>query len=209
MKNLYKKLLILAVCISFMNCNKEKKESENLPVSNIVVVKRIKSEYLNRIRLTHTLYKKTKFSEGDSIVVLVDFGESYVETRRQKNESINNFFVYNKRNNLMIASGTKFYDTGINLFRKYNKEGRVIEERDTNKGFTFSAYDLIEKIKKTYKINLNNGKEDRSVHRGLDEKTNKMIYHIKYDINNGLFKYITVDGLNGYILSSGSGQLRD
>jgi hypothetical protein len=208
MKNGYSKFLIVSAFILFISC-KDKKENENLAVSNIVVVKKIKSDYLNKIRTAHVFNEKIHFAEADTIVELIDQTDRYIETRRRKAESIYDFFVYDKRNNLMIASGTKLYRVGINIFRKYNKNGRVIEERDTNKGFTFSVYDLINKIKKTHNIDLNDGKENRSVLRGFDDKLNKLVYNIRYDQNNVLYKYITVDGTTGAILASGKGQLSE
>jgi hypothetical protein len=108
----------------------------------------------------------------------------------------------------MVTSGTRFYDSSIDIFRRYNEKGEIIEEINRNENFSFSVYDLIEKIKITHKINLNDGELDRHVFRGIDKEINKPIYKIKYDINknDGTYKYITVDGETGQILSEGNSQ---
>lgn len=192
-----------------LSCNQSKKENMNIPINNTIIMKKINTDYLSKIKNNNLINEKIQFVENDSNVILIDYGDRYFEGKRRCDESITNYFIYNKINNQMISSGTYFYNSPIDIYRKYNEKGEVIQETDKNKDFPFSVYDLIEKIKITNKINLNDGKTDRSVNRGIDGETGRPTYTIQFDINTveGHLNYITVDGKTGEILSEGRKQI--
>lgn len=202
------RIVISLICIFLLSCNGLKKE-EIKSVSNTVVTKKIKSNYLRKINEVNTKYKKIKIIENDSIIELLENGDSYLESRKKKNELICNRFAYNKKNNLLLESGNYFHDIPIGFLKKYDEKGRLIEEINKDKNYTFSIYDLIEKIKSSHQIDLNNDTEQNRVYRDFDKSINKYIYVITYEkdknkaLQNGKSKFISVDGQTGKILSEG------
>ncbi|WP_264551929.1 hypothetical protein [Flavobacterium sp. N2038] len=203
------KTKMIVIFFAFLSCNESKKENISAPINNTIIMKKINTDYLNKINETNLINEKIQFVENDTNVVLIDYGDHYFESKRRFDESIINYIIYNKKNNQMISSGTYFYNSPIDIYRKYNEKGEVIQETDNNKDFPFSISDLIEKIKITHKINLNDGKIDRTVNRGIDEKTGRPTYSIQFDINKdeGHLNYITIDGKTGEILSEGRKQI--
>ncbi|UFH35080.1 hypothetical protein [Flavobacterium acetivorans] len=107
----------------------------------------------------------------------------------------------------MFQSGAYFYDFSFGFFRRYNGKGELIEEINRDENYPFSVYDLIEKIKVTHQIDLNNTSEKSYVTRNFDKSRN--IYMIVYEkdknkiLQNGQSKYITVNGQTGEIVSEG------
>ncbi|UFH35062.1 hypothetical protein [Flavobacterium acetivorans] len=185
------------------------KENKIKQIKKMTVMKKIDNNYLKKIKEIDTENEKIQFIKNDTFIELKDQGETYFESKRKSSESISNFIIYDKKNNLMIKSGTYFYNSPIGIYRKYNEKGEILEEINKDEGFSFSVYDLIEKIKLTHNVNLNDGKLDRSVHRGVDNKSGKLIHEINYDINvnKGDFKYIKIDAKTGEILSERKQQL--
>jgi hypothetical protein len=117
-------------------------------------------------------------------------------------------FAYDKKNNLMFQSGTYFYDFSIGVFRRYNGKGELTEEVNRDKNYAFSVYDLIEKIKLTHQIDLNNPLELLKVERNFDKSLNKYVYIIRYhNDENPRSKYIAIDGQTGEILDEGTTQV--
>lgn len=202
------KIVLSLICVFLITCNGLKKE-EVKSVNNSVATKKINSNYIKKINEINIKDKKIQIIENDSIIELWDYGDTYVESRRKRNEMICKKFAYNKQNNLLIESVTHFHDIPIGVLRKYDEKSRLIEEINKDKNYTFSIYDLIKKIKSTHQIDLNNDREQNSVDRDFDKSINRYIYIITYEkdknkaFQNGKAKYIIVDGQTGKILSEG------
>ncbi|WP_281336657.1 hypothetical protein [Flavobacterium eburneipallidum] len=200
------KIIIILICALLISCNRQKKENVIKPIKNLIIMKKLDDIYLNKIQEINQKNQKIQFDENDSIVELVDNGNTYIETRRKKNHAIYNYFTYDKNNYLMITSGTQFYTISIDISRRYNEKGQIEEEKNWEENFPFSVYDLITKIKTTNQLDLNSEKKDLLINRGLDKETDSYIYLIRYNISkyDGSYKYIKVDGATGEILSEGS-----
>lgn len=199
--------ILTIIFISLIGCNQSKNEIKQ--IKKITVMKKIDSTYLKKIKEFNTQNEKLQLTQNDTIIELKDQGKTYFESKRKKDESFSNYTIYDKKNSMMIKSGTHFYNCPVGIYKKYNEKGELIEEINRDENFTFSIYSLIEKIKKTYDINLNDGKQSRSINRGIDDQTGKLIYKIKYDINaiDGNFKYLIIDAKNGEIISQGEQQI--
>jgi hypothetical protein len=202
------KIIMSVICALLISCNGQKKEAIK-PINNTIVMKKIDTNYLNKIKEIGKKNQKIQLVENDSVVELVDEGDIYFESRRKNNEFIYNFFSYDKKNHLIFASGTIFHNIPIGIFRRYNEKGELIEEINRDKNYPFSVYDLIEKIKVTHKIDLNNASGQSYVSREFDKVRNIYIYMIAYEndknkvLQNGQSKYISVNGQTGEIVSEG------
>lgn len=204
MKNQQFKILPLIVyCLLLMGCNGQKKENDSQPIGNVIVIKKLDSSYLDTIKAISRKDQKIQLIEKDSVVELTDQGDTYLERRRKNNESIYNYFVYDKKNHLMTISGTSFYDIPIGIFRRYNEYGETVEEVNRDKNYAFSVYDLIEKIKVTHQIDLNTTAKITDIEKAFDNSANKYFYMIRYKDEKGTTKFISIDGQTGKILAEG------
>jgi hypothetical protein len=200
MKN---KTIMIMLCAFLMGCNIYKKENGIKPINGKIVMKKLENNYLKKIKKEN---KKIQLIENDSIIELEESSDYYVERRQKNNEALKKVFVYDKNTHLLLSTGTHLNELPIGLHKNYNEKGELIREINFDENFTFSVYDLIAKIKITHKIDLNDEKENISIRRNIDKETGKHIYVIYYDkSDNGSYKYITVDGATGQILSEGNG----
>nr|WP_294781830.1 hypothetical protein [uncultured Flavobacterium sp.] len=203
------KIALSFIYLFILSCNGLKKE-EIKSSNNIVVATKINDDYIKKINKTNIKNKKIQIIENDSIIELWDNGSNYLESKKKTNEMICNKFAYNKQNNLLIESATYFHDIPIGILKKYDDKGRLIEQINKDKNYTFSIYDLIKKIKSTHQIDLNNDKEQNRVDRDFDKSIKKYIYVITYEkdknkaFQNGKAKYISIDGQTGKVLSEGT-----
>lgn len=200
MKN---KTIMIMLCAFLMGCNIYKKENGIKPINGKIVMKKLDNNYLKKIKKEN---QKIQLTENDSIIELEDNGDYYYERRQKNNEKLKKGFVYNKVTHLLVATGTLLDKLPIGIHKIYNEKGELIREINYDENFPFSVYDLIAKIKTTYQIDLNDIENDVSVGKLIDKETGKHIYVIYYDkSDNGSYKYITVDGATGQILSEGNG----
>jgi len=191
--------LIGIISILLLSCNGQSEKIEK-PTKNIVVIKKLKDNYLNKIKWKNQ-NGKTKFVEGDSIIELTNRNDIFLETKRKVNDSTYHFFAYDKKTNLMIASGQYFYKIPTGVFKRYNENGELIETINRDRNFSFSITELIDKIKTTYQIDLNCTTKVKTISRQFDKSNNRYQYMIIYKNNkNEKLKCLTIDGKTGKIL---------
>lgn len=183
-----------------MGCNGHKKDNVAIPAIHKIVIKKLDSTYFNKIN-----GKKgtIQFAENDSVIELEDYKGVFLEHRRKNKEKLEKRFSYDKKTNLMISSGPYFYEIPIGFHQKYNEKGEVVEEKNQDKNFPFSVYDLIQKIKKTHHIDLNDTTRVIAVSRNFSESSNRHIYAIVYKNGEGEKKAMSIDGQTGEILYDG------
>lgn len=202
------KIIMIIICALLLSCNRQNKE-EIKPINNKIVMKKLDTNYLNKIIDIGKKNEKIQLVENDSVVQLEDNGDYYYERRQKNNEKLKKSFVYNKTTHLIVANGTLFNDLPIGIHRIYNEKGELIREINYDENYSFSVYDLIEKIKVTHQFDLNNAKVQSYVSRDFDKSRNIYIYMIAYEkdenkvLKNGQSKYIAVDGQTGEIVSEG------
>lgn len=189
-------------CAFLMGCNTYKKENGIKPINGKIVMKKLDNNYFKKIKKEN---QKIQFNENDSIIELENNDDYFFERRQRNNEKLKKSFVYNKTTHILVATGTLLNDLPIGIHKIYNEKGELVREINYDKNFPFSVYDLIAKIKTTHQIDLNDGENSISVSRDIDKETGKHIYVIFYDKKPGSYKYITVDGVTGQILSEGKG----
>jgi hypothetical protein len=198
MKN---KVIMTIVCTFLMACNGQKKENVNKPINNKIVMKKLDNSYLNKIK---GIKEKIQFNENDTVIELADREGTFFERRRKNNEKLEKRFSYCKNSHLLLAEGIYFYNFPIGIHKEYNKKGELIRERNNDENFPFSVNALIEKIKVTHKIDLNDTTKVSIISRNFDKSFNKYVYDIHYKENiNDSPKYIAVDGETGEIVSEG------
>jgi hypothetical protein len=192
---------LIVVSVLLISCNGQKKEAIK-PINNTIVIKELDSVYLNKIKELGKKDQKIQLIENDTVVELSDNGDTYFESRRKNNENFEDRFSYNKITHLLVATGTVFYDLPIGIHKIYNEKGELVREINYDENFSFSIYDLIEKIKITHQIDLNNSTKIKKISRIFDEALNKYAYTILYkDDENEKMKVLVVDGQTGEILN--------
>lgn len=199
------KLINSILCVFLLSCNGQRKEI-NSPLYNKIFIKKINKNYLGGIRKIDKKNQKIQFVENDSVVEFTNEGTYFIETRRKKNEEIFNFFSYRKKDSSMFASGTIFHDIPIGFFRRYNEKGKLIEEINRDENYSFSVYELIEKMKIEYQIDLNNVAQQVYVYRDFNKRLQEYVYIIRfYDktIINSQLRYIMVDAKTGNTVGEG------
>lgn len=198
-----KSKIIILFYIFLISCNGQKKYDAK-PINEKIIIKKLDNASLNKILKINKKYQNIIFTNKDTIVELVDNDDYFLESKSKKGESIFNRIAYDKKSHLMIASGAVFIKIKIGIHRKYNEKGQIISEINYDDNYPFSIYELIEKIKLTHKIDLNDTSKIRAVEREFDESFNKFIYAIRYKNNeNEPLKYIVVDAKTGVILKEG------
>lgn len=197
------KIIMSVICALIISCNGQKKEAIK-PINNTIVMKKIDINYLNKIKEIHKKYEKITLTENDTVIELADREGTFFERRRKNNEKLEKRFSYCKNSHLLLAEGTYFYNFPIGIHKEYNKKGELIRERNNDENFPFSVNALIEKIKVTHKIDLNDTTKVSIISRNFDKSFNKYVYDIHYKENiNESPKYIAVDGETGEILGEG------
>ena len=142
----------------------------------------------------HKFYKKA--NERVEITI-------YDDAITVRKKYINTPFVSIKSfypNSMIKYSGNDFYATHIGTWQEFDSKGNLIKETDYDKTYKFSIKDLIEKIKKEYKVNLEDKQEGASA--GRREKNTIFYYEVSLKSKEAPLKmdYILIDGNTGKTL---------
>jgi hypothetical protein len=109
--------------------------------------------------------------------------------------------IYDSKTGLMLSFTKQFYMMKVGIGKQYNNIGKLIKEEDYDRGYTFTIKDLVQKILKEYKIDLEDRREENSVRRR--EYKGNLFYEVDMkikDISIDKYKYLLIDGKTGVLL---------
>jgi alpha-N-acetylglucosamine transferase len=89
-------VILSLVFILLIGCHGQKKEKIK-SINSTIVMKKLDSNYLNKIKEINKENEKIQFTENDTVIELTDGGDFFFETKRKNNESICIFFPMIKR----------------------------------------------------------------------------------------------------------------
>lgn len=200
---IYKKSVLLVIFIILTNCNKDKKDIIELPGKKNFM-KKIDSYSVREINKIGKEFQKKQIIKDDSIIELSHNQDYFFEAKRKKNELIYNKSSYDKETHIIVTSLNTFRNISIGTERRFNKKGEVIFELNHDQNFEFTIYDLINKLKITNNLDLNNEEQVKGVDRKFDNSLNKFVYYVRYKKAGEMnISYIILDGQNGEILDEG------
>lgn len=203
MKKIIFPLICAGICLLLINC----KNTEY--VNNTLNKKNETNKKLDE----KTIKSLLPFMEGkilnDTLFILgqnsTRYGmDTYVYIVAPVNKNFKKISVYYKNTLTLESEGKLFVSMPIGIYKYYDEKGNLIKEIDYEKGFeNFTVNDLLIKVKKEFKIDLNNKINELSVSREI-EKTNKTpMYVIKFPITiDSIIKirHIGINGINGNII---------
>lgn len=193
-------LFLLLIFVCQISCTGQKKESTQKKVkSSKIIKKRIMKKF--DIKMFNEKQSNGKFvsERNDSIVELIDDGNCFREIIRKKNENFEYYSEYDKNNHQIVKEGKMFSKFPFGKHKTYNDKGEIVKEEDYDKDYPFSIDDLILKMKKDFKIDININKEKLSVNRFIKDVDKKPYYRIVYPLDNYSFRLIIVNGVTGDI----------
>lgn len=151
--------------------------------------------YSSFVDNTHKFYKK------EDKRVTITFINKYLFVRESSVMNPYTYtFAFDAKNRILIASVKRFYDIEIGIGKQYDHTGKLINEEDYDKGYSFSIPDLVQKFSKEYHINLENRGEEAFVKRRKEKDELYYEIHIKDKKLFDKYRYILVDGKKGTIL---------
>lgn len=190
----------MGVCLLLVNC---KSQDRNHTLVN-------KKNVTNK-KLDEKIVKSLLPSMGGKIVndTLFILGQNYamygintyVYIARPVNKNFKKIFVYD-RNTLMLKSeGELFISMPIGIYKFYDEKGKLIKEIDYEKGFeNFTVNDLLLKVKKEFKIDLNDKINELSVSREIGKNDKIPIYVIRIPVtidSRIKIRFIGINGITG------------
>lgn len=139
----------------------------------------------------HKFYKKL----NDRVEITI-YDDAITETKKSIIEPYV-FVMSFYPNNIIKYSGKDFYSTHIEIWKKYDEAGKLIEETNYETPFKFTIKELIEKIKKEYHVNLGDKSQGGNV--GRNGENGNFYYEVELASkeNPQMINYILIDGVTG------------
>jgi len=153
-------------------------------------------------KLSKKIYKeviknnKFQYTRNDTVYSYKKMEDYILEEKHSTGCRLITIVAYNKHERFIIGNGQKFSDMLLGVFKKFDSNGKVIEETNYNKDFAFDFDRFIKKAKNELGLDLND--EKYIVLRYVDEGI--PAYFIRYEYNINGFKFIKIDGTNGNII---------
>ncbi|WP_054509349.1 hypothetical protein [Chryseobacterium sp. ERMR1:04] len=214
-----KQMILIAFLLILSNCdgqNKEKSIHKSITVKNKIPhsIKNDTMEYFNENEYIDWQqdpeHCSSQFPCEENNKFLMKANERvniFTDTKTfiqvDKSNKINPYKiikVYSFKSKNLLNISKDFYSFPVS-YQKYDENGKLIEEKDYNKPYEFSIKDLVEKIKKEYKVDLEDKRE--KAFAGRKAKNGSFYYEVSIDMKVPLvteLKYILVDGITGKTL---------
>jgi len=209
-----KHLILIAFLLSMSSCegqNKKKPVQKTTTVKNKTphLIKKDTMEYYNKNE-----YKDWKIDpehcslfpcadndkfimKGDERINIFTDEKRFIQVERS---SIINPYkivkVYSFKNKQLLNLSKDFYSSPVS-YEKYDEKGKIVEVKNYNEPYKFTIEDLIEKIKKEYKVDLGDKSEGSAA--GRTSKDGVFYYEVflRHKTGEQKMEYLLVDGTTG------------
>lgn len=190
-----KKILLLTMFISAINCKTINQEHNN-----------IKDRNMEKFNITEFRKKETKMNvsyleeNSDTIIETIELNDIFQRNVSVKESPYHTKKAYYKSNYHLKAESTYFYNIPIGITKKYDEKGNPLEKIDwaEREKRIFSIEQLIEKMKSEFDIDLLDPKD-----KGVSCSGNPLAYSIGIHPKNShsSFRLIKIDAKTGELIS--------
>lgn len=170
----------------FCSCKSTSKTSDILDVS----------KYENNIP---EINKALKSFKKDTVYELYDNGSNFKEITILKDQIIKKAKYYDKQKLRLISETNLFFNCPVGIYKFYNEKGKLIKQINSDKNYPFSIYDLTDKLRTDYKIDVLTDKAIISITRSESIDGNYK-YFVLYYLNHLKYRSIIIDGTTGKVL---------
>lgn len=200
------KIYIIGIifCLLFAYCDKHKVIKNNSIQHDSILNKRNNMKKLDIQKLEK--YKKGdkyEYQEKDTLITIEKPGQDfdYFQSKKAAGKNFQNISVYDKATFNLKREGTTFFKMPIGIHVFYDENGKVTKEINFDEGYAITIDQIIEKMKKEFKIDLNQD-EGLQISRDISKEENIPVYDIyiptgKSDIEN---RHIRIDATTGKII---------
>lgn len=191
-------MLLLIICLLQITCKSQEDEKNNSFTNNQKVTK---MKTLNQdILKIYKKYENEEYVKNDTVFKLEEYDDIYLTTTKSVNNNFIERTIYDKKTLKLKREGISFINMPVGIHKFYDENGNLINERDFDKGFNFTVDNLISKLKKDLKIDLNTEIEGLTIGRGIKN------YYIRIpqspsEYSEYKYREILIDGTNGSIMS--------
>lgn len=140
---------------------------------------------------------------GNERVKIYYYDYQIVVTKSNVIHPITTVYTYYPSSKALKAMGKDFYQSPFGITKKYDEQGKLIKEINSDKPYKISIDDVVAKVKEIYNINLDERDYKSSLKRSLSSQLNNQpIYEISLAIKDEPYKrkYVLIDGTTGDIL---------
>jgi hypothetical protein len=195
-------LPLIVICLLLINC-KSQKHNHNLLNKKNETNKKLDEKIIKSLLplMGGKIINDTLFSLDQDYAI--NGIETYVYIARPINKNFRKISVYYKKTLTLKTEGNLFVSMPIGIYKFYDEKGKLIKEIDYEKGFeNFTVNDLLLKVKKEFKIDLNDKINELSVSReiGKEDKIPIYVVRIPVTIDSRIkIRFIGINGITGNI----------
>jgi hypothetical protein len=205
-----KHLILIAFLLSLSSCdgqNKKKPIQKTTAVKNKTphIIKEDTMEYFNidkykdwEIDSDFSSSDDHKFLKKRNERVEINFLSDGIQVRlRNFNSPYEKIKGYSNSTKFLVAEGLDFYGSPIDKTIQYNEKHQIVKEIDYETPYKFTIEDLIEKIKKEYKVDLGDKSEGSAA--GRTSKDGVFYYEVflRHKTGEQKMEYLLIDGTTG------------
>lgn len=193
----------MGVCLLPVNC-KSQDRNHNPVNKNNITNKKLDEKIIKSLLplIVGKIVNDTLFFLGQNSAINT-MNDTYVYITKPINKNFKKIFVYDKNTLMLKSEGELFTSMPIGIYKFYDEKGNLIKKIDYEKGFeNFTINDLLLKVKKEFKINLNDPINELSVSRDIGKKDKIPIYVVRIPVTiDSLIKirFIGINGITGDI----------
>lgn len=186
----------------------------NIIITFIICCSSCKSQINNNLKKTNPMEKfnidsfnlkknNNEFVEtkNDTLTRLAEFNDGYFKYTNRIDNPFQDRKVFFKDNQNIKIQATYFYDIPIGIYKIFDKNGNVLEEKNFDIVYNFSTAQLITKMTNEFNVDLLNTK-NKGV--SLIAEDNKPVYLISLLLGSnpkGDTREVKIDAMNGQLIS--------
>jgi hypothetical protein len=174
----------------------------NVEKTNNIKQERVMEKFDNKSILNKKAVEAEYSADNDSIINQKELADAYVEQKFIAGSPLKKQKQFDKKTLNITNEGNFFYGVAVGVHKAYDTHGKLLAEDDLDAKYPVSVTEVVSKIKKLYKVDMNTTVPGLFFDRYLNDN-NKPEYYIHYPVkeNSTEVRAIVIDGDTGKVLS--------
>lgn len=146
---------------------------------------------------------KYQYIDRGYYVSLIETPKHYLKIVSKNDENLKDHYLYDKSNLSLIGEQQYFLRIPIGQYVNYTAKGEIVKSREDESLYPFSIFQLIEKMKNDFKLDINKKTDRLTVGVDYDENNNPY-YFVRYPIDDSAgnsYRFIKINAISGEFIS--------
>lgn len=144
-----------------------------------------------------------RYTEKGTEILLSETQDNYLKITSKIDENFTNHYLFDKKELSLSAEQQFFLNIPVGHYITYNDKGEVLQKQEPKNLYPFTIYQLIDKMKNDFNLDINKKIKRLTIGVNHDEKNNPY-YFVRYptnDTSGNSYRFIKIDAISGAFIS--------